>query len=173
MTFALERSTTSRPIRYAELARALTVGEGKSRAARPTCARTVVELRRKKGMVLDPSDPDTTSAGSFFTNPIITAAELRRCCERAREARDRSPVFPEPDGRSKVSAGWLIEHAGFTKGFAQGRVAVSGKHALALTNRGGATTEELIALARTIRARRPRASASRSKTSPCSSASRV
>lgn len=151
VTFALARSTTSRPVRYAELARALGVAEGEC-APLGTVARTVVELRRKKAMVLDPSDADTASAGSFFTNPILDAAALEALRRRAEDVAPM-PVFPESDGRSKVSAGWLIERAGFSKGFSEGsaRVSVSSKHALALTNRGGATTEELLALARRIR----------------------
>lgn len=152
VTFALERSAKSRPVRYAELARALGVEEG---AAAPLAEvrRTVIELRRKKGMVLDASDPDTASAGSFFTNPILTSKALEALKERAKDL-GPIPVFPEPDGRMKVSAGWLIERAGFSKGFPGegGRVAVSSKHALALTNRGGGSTAELVALARRIRA---------------------
>jgi UDP-N-acetylmuramate dehydrogenase len=150
VTFALSRSEVGRPIRYAELAKALGVELG-ARAPLETVRRTIVLLRRKKGMVLDPSDPDTTSAGSFFTNPILTVTELAALRERTNDVPAALPVFPEPDGRSKVSAAWLIEQAGFAKGFARGRVAVSSKHALALTNRGGATTTELVALARTIK----------------------
>jgi UDP-N-acetylmuramate dehydrogenase len=149
VTFRLERTRTSRPIRYAELARALSVSEGAT-APLEEVKRTVCELRRKKGMVLDPSDPDTTSAGSFFTNPILDAEALERV--RSRWDGPPMPVFPEPDGRFKLSAGWLIENAGFKKGLTVGRVAVSSKHALALTNRGGATTKELVALARQLRA---------------------
>lgn len=149
VTFRLERSRTSKPIRYAELARALAVPEGSS-APLAEVRRTIVELRRKKGMVLDPADPDTSSAGSFFTNPIVSAAELANV--KSRWDGGPMPVFPEADGRAKLSAGWLIENAGFPRGFAVGRVAVSGKHALALTNRGGATTKELVELARQIRA---------------------
>lgn len=151
VTFALERSAESRPIRYAELARALGIAEG-GHAPLGAVHRTVIELRRKKGMVLDPSDPDTTSAGSFFTNPILSADGLEQLRERAR-GEGTIPVFPERDGRYKVSAGWLIEHAGFNKGFivGGGRVAVSSKHALALVHRGGGSTEELVALARLIR----------------------
>jgi len=153
VTFALEQSTESRPLRYAELTRALGVAEG-GRAPLAAVRKTVVELRRKKGMVLDPADPDTASAGSFFTNPILSAVELASLRERALGEDGPLPVFPEPDGRFKVSAGWLIEHAGFKKGYAgeSGRVAVSSKHALALTNRGSATTRELVKLARHIRA---------------------
>src|SRR5262249_10392027 len=112
----------------------------------------VIELRRGKGMVLDPSDPDTRSAGSFFTNPILLRGELERLRERA-QGEGPMPIFEEPDGRFKVSAGWLIERAGFTKGFLGegGRAAVSRKHALALTNRDGATASDLVALARQIR----------------------
>ncbi len=149
VTFSFARARESRPIRYAELARALDVTDGQT-APLATVRETVISLRRKKGMVLDANDADTTSAGSFFTNPILDAAALAALQARATE---KMPVFPEPDGRFKVSAGWLIERAGFVKGFAGegGRAAVSGKHALALTNRGGATTAELVALARTIR----------------------
>jgi UDP-N-acetylmuramate dehydrogenase len=151
VTFALQRSCESRPIRYAELFRALDVAEGQT-APLATVRTTVIELRRKKGMVLDPSDPDTMSAGSFFTNPILSASELDHLRERARDE-GPLPVFPERDGRFKVSAGWLIEHAGFSKGFLGdgGRAAVSRKHALALTNRSHATAADLVALARRIR----------------------
>ena len=107
-------------------------------------------------MVLDPADADTTSAGSFFTNPILSGEAL--AVLRARvgaPAGDAIAVFPEPDGRFKVSAAWLIERAGFSRGFAgeAGRVAVSTKHALALTNRGQATAAELAELARFIQDR--------------------
>lgn len=151
VTFALERTSESRPIRYVELARALGIEEGAT-APLATVRSTVIALRRKKGMVLDSSDPDTRSAGSFFTNPILTPIELASLRERAKEE-GPIPIFPELDGRSKVSAGWLIEHAGFKRGHKNesGRVSLSTKHALALTNRGGATTDELVHFARTIR----------------------
>lgn len=153
VTFALAEDGDSAPIRYAELARALGVGEGE-RAPLARVRETVIALRRGKGMVLDDADPDSTSAGSFFTNPIVDAEGLARL--RARVAAElgadaKLPVFPEADGRSKVSAAWLIERGGFPKGFARGPVAISSKHALALTNRGGATTADLLALARAIR----------------------
>jgi UDP-N-acetylmuramate dehydrogenase len=149
VTFRLEQTGASRPIRYAELSRALGVVEGAT-VPLESVRRTVIELRRKKGMVLDASDADTCSAGSFFTNPILPAVALAALKERVSEP---MPVFPEPDGRFKVSAGWLIERAGFVKGFALdgSRAGVSTKHALALTNRGDATTEELITLARHVR----------------------
>jgi UDP-N-acetylmuramate dehydrogenase len=152
VTFALERSAVGRPARYAELSRALGVPEG-GRAPLEVVRRTIVELRRKKGMVLDPADHDTWSAGSFFTNPILEPDGLVVLRIRTENIAAPVPVFPEPDGRMKVSAAWLIEQAGFPKGFAApgGRASVSHKHALALTNRGGATTSELVDLARTIR----------------------
>jgi UDP-N-acetylmuramate dehydrogenase len=126
-------------IRYGELARA--VGEN------PTLAEVreaVLALRRGKGMVLDPDDHDTWSAGSFFTNPILDADAVP----------EGAPRFEQPDGRVKTSAAWLIDHAGFAKGFAlpDSDVAISTKHVLALTNRGGGTTAQLIALANAIRA---------------------
>ena len=129
-------------VRYAELARLLGVEQGQ--AAPPGQVReAVLELRRAKGMVLDPGDPDTRSVGSFFTNPFVDAAP------------DGAPAWPQPDGRLKTSAAWLIEHAGIEKGFRlrDSHVAVSDKHTLALTNRGGGTTAELLDLARTIRGR--------------------
>ena len=101
----------------------------------------VLELRRSKGMVLDPADHDTWSAGSFFTNPVVDAADVP----------EGAPAWPQPDGRVKTSAAWLIEQAGFRKGYGAGPVGLSTKHTLALTNRGGATTEQLLALAREVR----------------------
>ena len=97
----------------------------------------VLALRRGKGMVLDPADHDTWSAGSFFTNPFVSRPRLP----------DGAPAFPQPDGSVKTSAAWLIEQAGFGKGYGNERVSLSTKHTLALTNRGGATTADLLALA--------------------------
>lgn len=148
VTFALTPGGQSRPIRYAELSRGLGIAEHAT-APVATVRDIVIALRRKKGMVLDAADPDTVSAGSFFTNPILDRAAL--AAFQARTEGLVPPTFPEPDGRSKVSAGWLIEAAGFTKGYGAGRVGVSSKHALALVNRGGSTAE-LLDLARTIRA---------------------
>lgn len=153
VTFVLRASPSSAPIRYAELARALGVSEGAS-APVDRVRETVTALRRSKGMVLDPEDADTRSAGSFFTNPILDAASFEELTHRVRgvlRAGEKLPAFPEPDGRTKISAAWLIERAGFPKGFGEGRARISRKHALALTNRGGATTEELLSVARTIR----------------------
>ena len=98
----------------------------------------VLALRRGKGMVLDAADHDTWSAGSFFTNPFVAAR--RRPRRRARRGRS-------PTARVKTSAAWLIEQAGFGKGYGNDRVALSTKHTLALTNRGSGTTADLLALA--------------------------
>jgi UDP-N-acetylmuramate dehydrogenase len=108
----------------------------------------VLKLRRGKGMVLDPEDPDTRSVGTFFVNPILSAAAYQAIVD----GWDGPPpaAWPGSDGLVKVSAAWLIENAGFRKGYARAGAAISGKHTLALTNRGG-TTEDLLALAREVR----------------------
>jgi UDP-N-acetylmuramate dehydrogenase len=109
----------------------------------------VLELRRGKGMVIDPADPDSVSAGSFFTNPILDRAGYEALIARAGTGLS-PPAWPEPDGRIKTSAAWLIERAGFRRGHGNGRVGISTKHTLALVNRGGATTAELMSLASEI-----------------------
>ena len=148
VTYELPRRPASRPIRYTELARALGVAEGET-APLARVREAVLALRRRKGMVLDPDDPDTVSAGSFFTNPILSPGEFAALEARANGA--RPPRFAQPDGRVKTSAAWLIEHAGFARGHGDpATVAISSKHTLALTNRGAGTTEELVALAREI-----------------------
>ena len=147
VTFALERRELSGPLAYAELARTLGVQPGES-APLADVREAVLGLRRGKGMVLDPDDPDTVSAGSFFTNPILSADDFAALEQRAPE---RPPGFPEADGRVKTSAAWLIERAGFHKGHGNpDGIAISSKHTLALTNRGAGTTAELLALAREI-----------------------
>jgi UDP-N-acetylmuramate dehydrogenase len=128
------------PIRYAELARRLEVEPG-GRAPARAVRDAVLGLRRSKGMVLDPVDHDTWSAGSFFTNPFVQPAQLP----------EGAPAYPQSDGTVKTSAAWLIERAGFSKGYGSETTSLSTKHTLALTNRGGATTNELIALARDVR----------------------
>jgi len=148
VAFGLESSADSGPIRYAELARHLGVEVGQSAPLREV-RDAVLALRRGKGMVLDADDHDTWSAGSFFTNPILPARDATRLLP------EQAPRWPESDGRVKVSAAWLIERCGFAKGYGRGEpptVRVSTKHTLALTNRGHARTEDLLALAREIRA---------------------
>jgi len=145
--FALQASKLSCPIKYAELANALGIAEGE-RAPLERVRDTVIRLRRGKGMVLDPADLDSRSAGSFFTNPIVDAPTLRAFEARLRGV--RYPSWPAGDGRTKLAAGWLIERAGFSKGYRRGNVGISHKHALALINRGGGTATELLALAAEI-----------------------
>ena len=148
VTFRLRESGVSGPLRYAELARTLGVPVGGS-APLADVREAVLALRRGKGMVIDPADPDSVSAGSFFTNPILDPGDFARLQTRTGEA-GSPPAFPEPDGRIKTSAAWLIERSGFPRGYGDGRVGISTKHTLALVNRGGATTAELMALAREI-----------------------
>lgn len=104
-------------------------------------------------MVLDPEDHDTWSAGSFFTNPILDQAAYESFLTRVRDRLGDDvapPAFPAGDGQVKTSAAWLIDKAGFTKGYGSGPARISTKHTLALTNRGAATTEDLLALAREV-----------------------
>jgi len=103
----------------------------------------VIAIRKRKGMVLDPNDPDTRSDGSFFMNPIIEADK----------ATQEMPSYPAADGMVKLSAAWLIEHAGFEKGFTLGNAGLSTKHTLAVINRGGATAREVVALVELIQSR--------------------
>jgi UDP-N-acetylmuramate dehydrogenase len=153
VTFRLGASPLSAPVRYAELARLLGVSEG-SRVPVADARAAVLELRRGKGMVLDDADPDTRSAGSFFTNPVVSATQLGELTAGL-DGPGGIPHWPAADGAVKLSAAWLIEHAGFGRGF---RLAddpdgarISTKHTLALTNPGGASTAGLISLARAIR----------------------
>ncbi|GAB2595727.1 UDP-N-acetylenolpyruvoylglucosamine reductase [Paractinoplanes abujensis] len=141
--FRLARSAESAPIRYAELARHLGVEAG-DRVPLQQARDTVRKLREQKGMVLDADDRDTWSVGSFFTNPVVGADEWAALGLDA-------PHWPGEDGTVKIPAAWLIERAGFGKGFAGDGVAISTKHTLALTNRGTGTTEALLRLARTVR----------------------
>jgi UDP-N-acetylmuramate dehydrogenase len=148
--FRLAESAESAPVRYAELARQLGVEVGE-RVAAERVRETVLKLRASKGMVLDAEDPDTRSVGSFFTNPVLSAQEWAAVQDRLADAGE-PPSWPATDGTVKVPAAWLIEKAGFTKGYGgSAGVAISSKHTLALTHRGGGTTAALLALAREIR----------------------
>ncbi|MEU6175120.1 UDP-N-acetylmuramate dehydrogenase [Streptantibioticus parmotrematis] len=143
----------SAPVKYAEVARTLGVAAGE-RVDAALARETVLRLRAGKGMVLDPEDHDTWSAGSFFTNPIVPAREFDAFLDRARArlgADVEPPSWPAGDGLVKTSAAWLIDKAGFTKGYGDGPARISTKHTLALTNRGAAKTEDLLALAREVR----------------------
>jgi UDP-N-acetylmuramate dehydrogenase len=143
VTFQLKQGTLSAPIKYAELARAVGVEVG-DRAPLEVVRWEVLRLRANKGMLLDAVDHDSWSAGSFFTNPILSA-------EQATSLPANAPRWPQADGTVKTSAAWLIEQAGFGKGYGLGEVSLSTKHSLALTNRGRGTTSELLKLAAEIR----------------------
>ena len=140
VTFQLRLGTYGPPIQYAELARTLNLEVGE-RALIGSVREAVLTLRSRKGMVLDADDHDTWSAGSFFTNPVLPPDEVP----------DGAPTWPQSDGTVKTSAAWLIEHSGFAKGHGNDRVSLSTKHTLALTNRGDASTADLLALAREVR----------------------
>jgi UDP-N-acetylmuramate dehydrogenase len=153
VTFRLHRSTRSTPIGYAELARTLGISVG-DRAPLTEVRAAVLALRAGKGMVLDPADPDTYSVGSFFTNPVLAAGEYAALRTRALGLTGAEPsAWLSGDGTVKVSAAWLIERAGFSKGYAGAApgVAISSKHTLALTNRGTGSTAALLDLARELR----------------------
>jgi UDP-N-acetylmuramate dehydrogenase len=154
VTFRLAVDKLSEPVRYAELARRLGVGEG-DRVPLAEARAAVLELRRGKGMVLDPDDADTRSAGSFFTNPVLPAdriADLEAILASRGEG-GPVPYFEAAAGQVKVPAGWLIERAGFGRGYPgtdHAGARISTKHTLALTSRGGSTAD-LIGLARQVR----------------------
>jgi len=154
VTFALAVQARSAPVRYAELAAALGVAPGDQVDAAEARA-AVIELRQRKGMVVDPADPDTRSAGSFFLNPVLDATAFAGVEAAARTrcgAGTRVPRYDAGDGLVKVPAAWLIERSGFTKGYHPGDGArISAKHTLALVNAGAASTAALLALAREIR----------------------
>ena len=140
--FQLPLGELGQPVRYPELARALGVAVGQ-RAPASRVRETVLAIRRRKGMVLDANDHDTWSAGSFFTNPILTPGQAASLPADA-------PRFPAGEG-VKTSAAWLIQHAGFPAGHGSGPARLSTRHVLALTNRGHAATADVLALAREIR----------------------
>jgi UDP-N-acetylmuramate dehydrogenase len=180
VTFQLITDRLSRPVRYAELAGVLGLGAGRPGEGTPSQGRpdegvraplgdvrsAVLRLRRGKGMVLDPGDPDSRSAGSFFTNPVLDArqfAMLRRLVDERCGPGVPIPQFPAGPGQVKVSAAWLIGQAGFRRGYpGAGRPGggspgpsahISAKHTLALVNAGGASTAGVVGLAREIRDR--------------------
>jgi UDP-N-acetylmuramate dehydrogenase len=153
VTFAL-RSGGAPTVRYAELERAL----GETAPDLQSVRRTVIGLRRRKGMVIDPADPERRTAGSFFTNPVVHDAVAEQVVARALEmgaATDAAdvPRWPAGAGTTKLAAGWLIERAGIAKGWRVGPVGVSSRHALALVHHGDGHTRDLLHLALEVRAR--------------------
>ncbi len=140
VTYGLSPSTLSRPVRYAELAERLGLRVG-GRAPLSEVREAVLALRGRKGMVLAADDPDTRSVGSFFTNPVLAPEQVP----------DGAPSWRQPGGLVKTSAAWLIERAGFGRGYAHGSARLSSKHVLALTNPGHGSSADLLALARELR----------------------
>lgn len=147
VNFALAADKNSAPIKYAELASSLGIAIDES-APSELVRRTVWNLRQSKGMVLDIDDHDTWSVGSFFTNPIVDL-------DLAEQLPTNAPRWEQTDGRVKLSAAWLITHAGFDKGWPgdlAAKASLSTKHALAITNRGGATAADILDVARAVQA---------------------
>lgn len=150
VTLALRRGDPS-PARYRELQNAL--------VAQPTLDQvrnTVITLRRSKSMLIDPSDENRRSVGSFFTNPVVPDTTARQLTERALadgviKQTSELPTYPAGPGHTKLAAGWLIERAGFHKGMRDGAFGISSRHALSLVHHGGGTSQQLVDLARKIR----------------------
>ena len=142
-------------LKYAELGRHF-AERGVTAPSLAEARKAVIEVRRRKSMVLDPEDPNARSVGSFFMNPVVPVADFDRMAARIiADGVASSPVeiphYPGGEGRFKLSAAWLIEHAGFQRGYRRGRVALSEKHTLAIVNRGGATAGDVLGLAREVR----------------------
>ncbi|MEO6018639.1 MAG: UDP-N-acetylmuramate dehydrogenase, partial [Knoellia sp.] len=155
VTFQFVIADLSQPIAYADLAAGLGVEVG-ARVPLADAREAVLEQRRKRGMVLDPADHDTWSCGSFFTNPMMSAARFEELESRVRSELGADgptpPRFADASGGVKTSSAWLIDKAGFTKGFGMpGPAALSTKHTLAVTNRGSATAADIATLARHVR----------------------
>lgn len=144
VTFQLRQGEMSLPIAYKELADYLGVELG-ARALVSDVRKAVLELRSRKGMVINKKDHDTWSAGSFFVNPIVDAAIAAKLPSDA-------PKWPQSDGRVKLSAAWLMEQSGVNKGSAHNGAGVSSKHVLALVNNGSATSADMVELARSAKA---------------------
>lgn len=150
VSFDLTSSEHSTPIRYDELAARLGVAKGE-RAPLAQVRDSVLTLRRGKGLLAEQGDPEAATAGSFFTNPLLTASEAEQLRMLAGNA--EPPLYSQPDGNFKSSAAWLIQNSGFKPGHGDpDGIAISSRHCLVLTNRGGGTTAELVELAREIAA---------------------
>jgi UDP-N-acetylmuramate dehydrogenase len=142
-------------VRYPELQKYL-AENGASDPGPAQVREAVLALRRKKAMVIDPSDADSRSVGSFFVNPVVTTEEFERIKARAGrfvQSSEEMPAFPSQGQRVKLSAAWLIERAGIQRGYIYGNVGTSTKHALAIVNRGGGTASEVVRLKEEIQSR--------------------
>jgi UDP-N-acetylmuramate dehydrogenase len=144
-------------VRYADLERML-AADGTATPSLADVRRAVIDVRRRKSMVIDPEDPNRRSVGSFFMNPVVPAVDAQRIEAALRgdgtlAPEEKMPAYPAADGRIKLSAAWLIERAGLRRGDRRGNAGISTNHTLAIVNCGGATTREVLALAREIRDR--------------------
>jgi len=142
-------------LKYAELTRHF-AERGVTAPSLAETRQAVIEVRRRKAMVLDPADPNARSVGSFFMNPVVAAGEFEALAARivsdgVAASADEIPHYPGGPGRLKLSAAWLIERAGFQRGYRRGPVGLSEKHTLAIVNRGGATAADVVSLAREVR----------------------
>ena len=150
VSYALEQDGKPR-LQYADLQKYFAGSDGSPSLAETRKA--VRNIRASKGMLITPGDPDSRSAGSFFKNPVLTSAELEELTRCAAERNLRVPRFPALAQQHKISAAWLVENSGFSKGYERGATGISSKHALAIVNRDGATAAEIIALKEEIQAR--------------------
>jgi UDP-N-acetylmuramate dehydrogenase len=137
--------------RYADLQKVLAAVPGTPSLLQVRNA--VREIRRRKAMLLVPGDDDAHSAGSFFKNPVVPHQQFEALETQLRSRALSLPSYPAADGFRKISAAWLVEHAGFVKGYAQGAAGISRRHALAIVNRGGASAAEIVALKDEIQSR--------------------
>ncbi|MFZ9213123.1 MAG: UDP-N-acetylmuramate dehydrogenase [Candidatus Nanopelagicales bacterium] len=140
VTFRLKKSKESNLTNYPEVAKFLNINPG-SFVPIKELRKAIIEIRKSKGMVLDPKDCDTYSVGSFFINPVLPKNEIP----------ENAPIYDAPDGKHKTSAAWLIEQAGFNKGYKLNNAYISNKHTLAICNSGNATAQEIVALAEKIK----------------------
>ncbi|MFZ9876206.1 MAG: UDP-N-acetylmuramate dehydrogenase [Candidatus Nanopelagicales bacterium] len=140
VTFRFKKSKESNLTNYLEVAKFLNINPG-SFVPIKELRKAIIEIRKSKGMVLDPKDSDTYSVGSFFINPVLPKNEIP----------ENAPIYDAPDGKHKTSAAWLIEQAGFNKGYKLKNAYISNKHTLAICNSGNATAQEIISLAEKIK----------------------
>ena len=145
VNYRLHRGATP-TLKYADLQKHFAERLGPKNPSLAETREAVREIRRNKGMLIVPGDPDCRSAGSFFKNPVLSEAQFKELAARAAEKRLEVPSYPALDAQHKVSAAWLVEHSGFSKGYSAGAAGISTKHALALINRGDAKASDIVAL---------------------------
>jgi UDP-N-acetylmuramate dehydrogenase len=150
VTYQLQPGGTP-ALRYADLQKYFSGRDGTPTLSEVRDA--VRKIRAGKGMLITPGDPDSRSAGSFFKNPVLTASQYSELAERAKARNLQVPSYPALAQQHKISAAWLVENSGFAKGYSKGHVGISSKHALALVNRGGASSAEIVDLKNEIQRR--------------------